>query len=138
MERLRLWYQSVPTELRAGSSYLGEAARHGLAADVLRPDLVLRWDGPQGRKWLIVEAKFGDISFRSGRSVQGSARAALKDLLTYRTDFANVLDGSRGTYGLGLAWGADLVPQSGDVMLATPDRLGLALDSGLERTVVIR
>jgi hypothetical protein len=125
-ERLRLWYQSVPRELRVSSRYLVEARRHGIPVDVLRPDIVLRWDGPGERRWLIVEAKLGDVSFQSGRSIEGSARAALKDLMMYRTDFSHVLRGAT-TYGLGIAWGAELTPQPGEILLASPDAVGDAL-----------
>jgi hypothetical protein len=126
-EKLRLWYQAVPEELRAESRYLALARRHAVPADALRPDLVLRMDTPYERRWLIVEAKLGDVSFGSGRSVEGSARAALKDLLMYREDFSAVLDGTGGPYGLGVAWGADLASRDGPVLLATPDRLAEAL-----------
>lgn len=125
-ERLRPWYQSVPRELRDSSRYLVEARRHGVPVDVLRPDIVLRWDGPGGRRWLIVEAKLGDVSFQSGRLIEGSPRAALKDLLMYRTDFSHVLHGAT-TYGLGIAWGAELTPQPGEILLASPDAVGDAL-----------
>ena len=126
-ERLRLWYQSVPSELRRGSQYLSESRRHGLAADALRPDIVLRWDTPEGRRWLIVEAKLGDVGFETGRDIRGSARAALKDLLMYRTDFADALAESGEPYGLGLAWGAGLSPRRGSVLLASPDKVQDAL-----------
>jgi hypothetical protein len=131
-ESLRLWYQSVPQEFRASSRYLSIAGKHAVPVESLRPDMVLRWDSQAGRRWLIVEAKLGDVSFQSGRSVEGSARAALKDVLMYREDFSDVLDETASPYGLGVAWGAELSPREGRVMLATPDRLGDALHLWLQ------
>ena len=114
--------------LRVVSRYLARAQKQGVPPKPsVRTSFILRWDGPRGRKWLIVEAKLGDVSFSSGRRVEGSARAALKDLLTYRTDFGQVFDGMDGPYGLGVAWGADLAPHGGSVLLATPDKLSDAL-----------
>jgi hypothetical protein len=71
----------------------------------------------------LIEAKMG-----RSRDLAGSARAALFDLLAYRSAFAAVLDGQAGPYGLGVAWGAGLDPDDGDVMLTSPDRLSTALD----------
>jgi hypothetical protein len=44
----------------------------------------------------------------------------------YRTDFSHVLHGAT-TYGLGIAWGAELTPQPGEILLASPDAVGDAL-----------
>jgi hypothetical protein len=44
----------------------------------------------------------------------------------YRTDYSHVLHGET-TFGLGIAWGAELTPQPGEILLASPDAVGDAL-----------
>jgi hypothetical protein len=58
------------------------------------------------------------------------ARKAANDLLAYRRAFGSLLDDQPEPYGLGLAWGRELEPNSGaEIMLATPDTLASALVS---------
>jgi hypothetical protein len=61
------------------------------------------------------------------RSVGDSARAALLDLLGYRRAFDEVLSQQEAPYGLGLAWGAELLPHEDEVLLCSPDQIGPAL-----------
>jgi hypothetical protein len=85
--------------------------------------VLLRANGSE-QTWLLIENKLGEK-----RTVRSSARAALLDLLAYRTAFHAALS-SQGTYGLGIAWGAELEPATdSDIMLATPDRIEIALNA---------
>ena len=95
-----------------------------MSVQPLRPDFVIRHTDPAGqRKWVIGEVKLGEK-----RRVGDSARAALSDLLAYRRDFRAQLRTQTDAYGLGVAWGAELHPKSGDeVVLCTPDTLGEAV-----------
>jgi hypothetical protein len=86
--------------------------------------MVLRRASGGEHTWLLIEDKLGER-----RTVASSARAALLDLLAYRTAFHAALSSQR-TYGLGIAWGAELEPVTdSDIMLATPDRIGIALNA---------
>jgi hypothetical protein len=123
-ERLEVMYQAVPPRLRSSSTYREMQVAHGIAPGMLRPDLVLRYTANGTDRWLLIEMKGGT------RSVEDSARAALQDLLAYRTAFSPILDQQGGIYGLGIAWGAELSPSvTSDVMLCTPECLGEALEA---------
>jgi hypothetical protein len=120
-----MWYQGPPPDLAAGSRYQQVVSAHGLPRKGLQPDLILRWAGPDEHpRWLLIECKLSD------HGVKTAARRALADLLMYRRDYQNALTGTSGPYGLGLAWGADLVPATNpDVILCTPDTLQAAIRS---------
>jgi len=128
---LDLWYQQTPRDLARGSRYVDAQQRHALSATPLRPDVVLRKRSAASESWLLVEMKMGDIARASGRDVEGSARAAIRDLLMYRRDFDKVLVSTPEPYGLGLIWGAELRVADGEIMLCTPDHLGAALSGFL-------
>jgi hypothetical protein len=118
-ERLELWYQTAPLDLRKGSEYTSTLAKHDFSNPLdLRPDFTLRLRKGSGVKWLMVEAKMGER-----RTVDSSARQALVDLLAYQQAFSLGIAESEAPTGLGVAWGAELVPVLGRQMLATPDRL---------------
>jgi hypothetical protein len=120
---LDLWYQSTPSALGKGSVYVRTLQSHGFGhTSDLRPDIVLRLTNSETSSWLLLEAKSG-----RRRGVADSARAALTDLLGYRSAFANTLEHARPPFGLGVAWGADLEPVDQPIMLCTPDRLVAAL-----------
>jgi len=87
--------------------------------------MVLMWDTETGpMRWLLVECKL------TKHGVIDAAWKALKDLLAYRRAFSPLLDGEPEPYGLGLAWGQGLSPDSAaEIMLATPDTLPLAVAS---------
>jgi hypothetical protein len=123
---LEVIYQATPKALRAGSKYTSVQSAHGISPGGLRPDLVLRHTAVSGaQRWLLIEVKGGT------RTIEESARAALHDLLAYRAAFAKTLSVARQPYGLGIAWGADLEPDTeSDIVLCSPDRLQNAL-SGL-------
>ena len=73
----------------------------------------------------MIEAKGGH------RPITESARAAAYDFLAYRTAFAPQLQAQDGVYGLGIVWGAELMPDfTTGISLCTPDTLDEAL-SGL-------
>jgi hypothetical protein len=115
-------YQTTPTALRTGSPYRSVQQAHGISPGALRPDLVIRTDGPAGRRWLVIEVKGGH------RQVAQSARAAAYDLLAYRTAFGPELQAQEGVYGLGIAWGAGLIPNfDTGISLCSPDTLPIAL-----------
>jgi hypothetical protein len=124
-ETLTVWYQEVPPALSAGSRYTQiQADHHFPSLGSLLPDMVLRRVNGSEQTWLLIEDKLGEK-----RTVGSSARAALLDLLAYRTAFYAALASQR-TYGLGIAWGAELEPATNsDIMLATPDRIAIALEA---------
>ncbi len=125
--RLELTYQATPPRLSRGSTYRATQTAHSIQPGSLRPDLVIRRYGDTEEKWLLIEAKGGE------RRIEHSARAALFDLLAYRTAFAPVLEKQSGPYGLGVAFGAELMSSgSAEIMLCTPD----GLPSALERFLV--
>jgi hypothetical protein len=116
-------YQTTPSSLSTGSVYRGVQQAHGLTPGGLRPDVVIRTEGAEGRRWLVVEVKGGH------RPLADSARVAAYDLLAYRTAFGAQLAGQAGTYGLGIAWGSGLIPSfARPITLCTPDTLDLALE----------
>lgn len=118
-ERLDVWYQQVPRELKTGSRYREILKAHGFShAAPLRPDIVVRLSRGKASRWVVVEAKLGVV-----RSAEASARAALVDLLAYRRAFDHVLEANPVPYGLGVAWGEGLSPRGSEVMLCSPDRL---------------
>lgn len=123
-ERVRVFYQHAPAALKQGSLYRELQLSHGMTAGGLIPDLVLEHDAHgQPTRWIMVEIKGG-----TQRRVQDSARAAARDLLTYRRSFAATLAGQTEPYGLGYAWGLDLQPMpDGEILLCTPDTLEDAL-----------
>jgi len=117
-ERCEVTYQATPKVLRTGSLYRHLQVAHRIPAGGLRPDLVLRHTADGQERWLMIEVKGGQ------RSVEDSARAALYDLLAYRTAFKETLDHAPTPYGLGIAWGAELEPSlHGEIMLCSPDTL---------------
>jgi hypothetical protein len=123
-ETMRIDYQQVPRSLGSHSRYREIQHDHRLGIGALRPDLVLNYDNGADTRWLLVEAKGGE------RSVDRSARAAIFDLLAYRSAFAPALVSSPWPYGLGVAWGAGLFPARGEntgIVLSTPDTIGRAL-----------
>jgi hypothetical protein len=123
-ERLEVRYQGVPRLLRTSSTYRHMQIAHGIAPGMLRPDLVVRHTAKGVDRWLLIEMKGG------ARSVDESARAALRDLLGYRTAFSAVLGKQDGPYGLGIAWGAELLPSVGsNVMLCTPECITQAVQA---------
>lgn len=118
-ERLDVWYQRVPEELKRDSRYGRVLRTHGFSlVKPLRPDLVVRVTRGADFRWLLVEAKLGIV-----RSVEASAREALVDLLAYRRAFDLSLRDNPMPYGLGIAWGDGLAPRRDEVMLCSPDRL---------------
>ena len=124
-EKLTLYYQRAPRALTASSVYLGVQTAHGLAPGALRPDLVLRHRSATGDRWFLIEAKGGH------RGVEASSRAALLDILAYRTAFEARMQAAP-PYGLGIAWGADLEPHpTSPVLLCSPEasKLVTALDA---------
>ena len=125
-ENLDVVYQRAPKRLAHGSAYRRAQELHDLRVGALRPDLVLCRRSGVLQRWILVEVKGGE------RDVAKSARAALIDLLAYRTAFAEALHANEEPYGLGIAWGAGLTPDhSGPVALCTPDTLPAALASFL-------
>lgn len=121
---LDVYYQHLPERLASGSRYREIQRAHSFARVYpLRPDLVLHRRGPDGERWVLVEAKQ-----RGDASVGSAARDALLDLLGYRRDLETALAGCGEPYGLGYVWGAELRPEAGsEVVLCTPDTLGEAL-----------
>ena len=93
------------------------------------PSLVSK--SPDGeQRWLLIECK---LITSQPRAVSSAARQALADLLLYRSDFDAALSHTRGTYGLGVAWGEGLQPNpASDIMLCTPD----TLDDAIRQTVI--
>jgi hypothetical protein len=128
-EQLKVWYQTTPREFRARSQSVEVLRRHGVAAQPLRPDFVirhLRFTGDSPR-WLIGEIKL----FR--QRPEDGARAALQNLFAYRQAYRDVLDRSdTPQYGWGICWGAGLEPVQGEVLLSTPDHVRHALELSLQ------
>jgi hypothetical protein len=143
LDRLRLWqgairiqgtrdgatldiaYQSTPRALSTGSIYRQAQQHHDISPGGLRPDLVLHLHrADESQRWLLVEVKGG-----IRRTVQECARAAAYDLLAYRHAFSPALEDAPNPYGLGIAWGAELLPGAGEIALCTPDSLRSALSS---------
>lgn len=127
-ETLSVFYQHAPPRLRDGSRYRSVQKLHGLTAGGLIPDLVLHIEG-NGERWLLIEVKGVE------ERVRDYARGALFDLLAYRRAFGPVLREQTSAYGIGVAWGRELAPAAtGDeVVLCTPDTLGVALEQQLGR-----
>jgi hypothetical protein len=122
-ERLEIVYQATPKGLRANSRYRQVQQLHAIPPGGLRPDLVLRRTVDGADHWLLVEVKGGE------RKIEESARAALLDLLAYRSAFSYALADAPAPYGLGLAWGAELEPsREGEILLCSPDHLPEALE----------
>ena len=95
----------------------------GRPGEGVKPDLVIAISGLTSRtRWILIEIKGG-----VKQSVE-YARAALYDLLAYRTAFQEVLENQQ-VYGLGVAWGEGLEPSTeSEVLLATPDTLSQAVE----------
>ena len=123
-ETVAVFYQHAPTALTTGSRYRKVQQDHAFkATGGLIPDLVLRYLGPQGVRWVLVEVKGVE------RPVEASARAAARDLFAYRRALSPVLSLQPEPYGIGIAWGADLEPVTTDeFVLCTPDRIDAALE----------
>jgi hypothetical protein len=83
------------------------------------------WDsGNERSRWLFVECKL------SKHGVIDAANRALNDLLAYRSAFTTPLNDQPEPYGIGLAWGQELKPNTNaEIMLATPDTLVSAVAS---------
>jgi hypothetical protein len=123
-EVLDIVYQATPKHLGATSRYRRVQQTHAISPGGLRPDLVLRRSGSGPARWLLVEVKGGER-----RTIEDSARAALRDLLAYRAAFTDALADGPTPYGLGIAWGAELEPSiEDDVMLCSPELIGQALE----------
>jgi hypothetical protein len=123
--KLEVFYQGTPSALSAGSRYREVQRVHDFSSTGgLIPDLVIKTTTPHNEtRWLLVEVKLGER-----RSVADSARAAARDLFSYRRAFSTVLDRQTEPYGLGYAWGEGLNPSlDSDVTLCTPDTLADAL-----------
>jgi hypothetical protein len=121
-DRLGIYYQCVPPGLSHKSSYPAVQTGHSLAAGYLLPDVTLHLRRGREERWLLIEMKSGDIG---GPKL---ARRALRDLFMYRTAFASTLTRQTDLYGLGIAWGSELLPHIHEgVSLCTPDHIGDAL-----------
>jgi hypothetical protein len=122
---LDVYYQRAPAALSASSYYSDIQRAHSFpSASGLIPDLVLRLRAGSTTRWLLIEVKGGPK-----RGVGDNARAAILDLLAYRRAFAPVLDKQSGPYGIGYAWGRELVPaDEAELTLCTPDTLSRALE----------
>jgi hypothetical protein len=122
-ERLEISYQATPALLSRGSRYGRVQKRHSIPMGALRPDLVFHWTAGGASRWLLVEVKGGN------RKIEDSARAALLDLLAYRSAFTDALTETPPPYGLGIAWGAELEPSwRSEVALCSPDLLRPSLE----------
>jgi hypothetical protein len=122
-ERLEIVYQATPNLLSANSRYRQVQKLHAIPPGGLRPDLVLRRTDNGADQWLLIEVKGGE------RKIEESARAALLDLLAYRSAFSYALADAPAAYGLGVAWGAELEPsREGEILLCSPDHLPEALE----------
>jgi hypothetical protein len=123
--QINLWYQSTPPALTAGSRYRQILTAHGFSHQhELRPDIVLQWTDQNSQdRWLLVECKLSQAM-----GVTHAARQALLDLLSYRRSFDAALTTAGRPYGLGVAWGAGLLPaDDAEVALCTPDTLHTAV-----------
>jgi hypothetical protein len=124
-EQLEVFFQCSPsraTELT--SVYRSVQKSHGFARALpIRPDLIFRHRFGDRTRWVLLEVKGG-----TGR-VEAYARAALQNLLAYRQDAGELFpEGAVEPFGLGVAWGAELVPMvDGPIALCTPDTLGEAV-----------
>lgn len=124
---LRLFYQHAPARLSGSSVYrdVQRAHRFGAVGGLI-PDFVLTVDDGDTRRQILVEVKGVE------RKVEESARAAAFDLLAYRRTFGGALDGQVGPYGIGVAWGANLVSsETEEIILCSPDTLGAAIAHAL-------
>ncbi len=112
-------YQEAPKKLRLDSGYVEPLKRHGFTgvADLI-PDIVLRLHDGGTDRWLVIEAKMGTEA-----GLGEYCRRALSDLLGYQQAFATALADCEVPIGLGIAWGASLVPQPGALLLCTPDHI---------------
>jgi hypothetical protein len=123
-ERLALYYQRTPKDLREGSIYREVQKAHAFpGVGELRPDLVIELhDRENNARWILLEVKGVD------RPVEDSARAALQDLLGYRRAFEPILSNQNGVYGIGAAWGEVVEPaHEGEILLCSPDTLASAI-----------
>jgi hypothetical protein len=130
-ERLEVYLQRSLSKLAGSTSVYASVQRaHSFARpSQLRPDLLLRHSVGGERRWVLLEVKGG----RSG-TVEGYARAALQNLLAYRQDGRDLIDGSAEPYGLGVVWGEQLSPVvNGAIALCTPDTIGEAVEALFER-----
>jgi hypothetical protein len=120
--RIDVFFQHAPSQLTRGSHYREVQRNHDFThIGGAIPDLVLRISTPSGARWLLVEVKGVE------RHVAKSARAAVNDLLAYRRAFDKALQGTP-VYGLGIAWGAQLIPNvESEICLCTPDTIAAAL-----------
>jgi hypothetical protein len=123
-DEIDITYQSTPRDLSRGSLYRALQQHHQLSPGGLIPDLVLRVSREQTIiRWLLIEVKGG-----VKRTVQQAARAAAYDLLAYHHAFRPALENTPQPYGLGIAWGAELSPNTqAEIALCTPDTLAEAL-----------
>jgi hypothetical protein len=129
-ERLEVYLQrSLPKLSSSMSVYASVQRAHGFArSSQLRPDLLLRHSVGDEQRWVLLEVKGG-----GGGTVEGYARAALQNLLAYRQDARDLLEGSAEPYGLGVVWGEQLTPVvDGAVALCTPDTIGEAVEALFE------
>jgi hypothetical protein len=126
--RLNLHYQSNPASLQTSRYKVIQSLHSFPQPHELRPDMILVWDsGNERSRWLLVECKL------SKHGVIDAATKALSDLLAYRSAFTTLLDNQPDPYGLGLAWGQELLPNiNAEIMLATPDTLASAVVSTVD------
>lgn len=125
-----VWYQHAPPGL-SGRSVYGDIQRlHGIAVGRLRPDFVVRVTSAGSERWLVVEVKGVQ------RDVEDSARHAVLDLLAYRRAFGAALDDQTAdVYGIGIAWGEQMAPESGsEILLCSPDTVERAFAIALDGT----
>lgn len=119
MWRLNVHYQRLPRFLRAESRYRLLLKAHGVGTTGLQPDVILVASAAGSMpRVLLVELKMG-----TSRGADESIREALQNLLAYEASFAFAMADQIGTAGLGVAWGAKLVPADERIMLASVDHL---------------
>jgi hypothetical protein len=122
---LEVFVEGTPSELRQSSRYREVLTSHNIKnIQPLRPDIVLRIEGPGGRRWILVEVKGGDVG------VPRLARRATLDLLGYWRDFQSELEepSVASAIGLGVVWGSGLAPGAhNEIRLCTLDKLNDAL-----------
>jgi hypothetical protein len=129
-EHIEVFFQRSLSKLAGGTSvYASVQKAHGFArGSRLRPDLLLLHTVGGERRWVLLEVKGGQDG-----GVEAYARAALQNLLAYRADASDLLEGSTSPYGLAVAWGAELSPVvDGAVALCTPDTIGEAIEALFE------